>query len=238
MNLVARLVDKALHTKGHISLNWIGLGDKIKSEITNPNSLLSIESKKLVLKYLAPATDTFTIDTKQQHGALSADDNLKVLSSALWHVVTETIFYDEKLHLTEKIFKPIVAQRPFILVSAPNNLKYLKSYGFQTFSKWIDESYDQELDPDQRIIKIVNETEKLCNLTRQQLEQMHYDMKETLEYNFNWFYTGFKKQIIDELVDNFRRILINQNAGKDKSFESYIDYSQLDFDLIKQKLYQ
>jgi hypothetical protein len=75
--------------------------------------------------------------------------------SSLWNIVTETVFYDNKLHLTEKIFKPIVLKRPFVLVGAPGNLQYLKEYGFQTFDKWINEDYDNEIDPDIRIKKIV-----------------------------------------------------------------------------------
>ena len=49
------------------------------------------------------------------------------MSLGLFHIVTETIFYDNKLHFTEKVFKPIVARRPFFLVGAPGNLAYLKS---------------------------------------------------------------------------------------------------------------
>ena len=62
------------------------------------------------------------------------------------YVVTETCYWERKCHLTEKIFKPIVSRMPFILVGPAHNLKYLRSYGFETFGRWIDESYDQEVD--------------------------------------------------------------------------------------------
>ena len=233
LNLVARLLEKKLD--GYISLNHND--EQIKTEIFNPNSLLSKPSKRKVLEQLM-GIPRLTIDTDTQHGALSADDNLDTLAQGLFHIVTETIFYDNKLHLTEKIFKPIVARRPFFLVAAPGNLAYLKSYGFMTFDRWIDESYDLEPDPDQRIIKIVAEIERICQMTPEAVNTMFNDMQSILEYNFNWFYNGFKRHIVNELVDNFHRCLIKHNAGRDASFINYIDYSAINFQEIKNRLSQ
>jgi hypothetical protein len=233
LNLVARLLEKNLD--GHISLNYTK--EQIKNELFNTDSLLSKTSKRIVLDQLLNRSK-LTIDTDDQHGALSADENLETLSMGLFHVVTETIFYDSKLHLTEKIFKPIVARRPFFLVAAPGNLAYLKSYGFMTFDRWIDESYDLEQDPDQRIIKIVAEIERICQMTPEAVNSMFNDMQSVLDYNFNWFYGGFKQHIVNEMVDNFHRCLIQHNAGRDASFINYIDYSQVNFQEIKNRLAQ
>lgn len=233
LNLVARLLEKKLD--GHISLNFTD--EQIKTEIFNPNSLLSKPSKRKVLEQLM-GIPRLTIDTDTQHGALSADDNLATLTQGLFHIVTETVFYDSKLHLTEKIFKPIVARRPFFLVAAPGNLAYLKSYGFLTFDRWIDESYDLETDPDQRIIKIVAEVERICQMTPEEINTMFNDMQSILDYNFMWFYNGFKRHIVNEMVDNFQRCLIQHNRGRDASFNNYIDYSRINFQEIKNRLAQ
>lgn len=233
LNLVARLLEKKLD--GHISLNFTD--EQIKTEIFNPNSLLSKPSKRKVLEQLM-GIPRLTIDTDTQHGALSADDNLATLTQGLFHIVTETVFYDSKLHLTEKIFKPIVARRPFFLVAAPGNLAYLKSYGFLTFDRWIDESYDLETDPDQRIIKIVTEVERICQMTPEEINTMFNDMQSILDYNFMWFYNGFKRHIVNEMVDNFHKCLIQHNRGRDASFNNYIDYSRINFQEIKNRLAQ
>jgi hypothetical protein len=187
---------------------------------------------------LLPNPPSFKIDTDFTIGILSANDDLETLSLGLFHVVTETIFYDAKLHLTEKIFKPVVARRPFFLVGAPGNLAYLRSYGFQTFDRWVDESYDLETDPDQRLVKIVNELDKLCKLSESELMQMYQDMQDILEYNFQWFYTGFREHITNELVDNFEILIKKSNAGKDASFKNYLDSSMIDFDAVKKRLLQ
>jgi len=238
LNLISKIIDKELDHLGYISMNPDDVKNKIKQEIFSSTSKLSIESKKLIFQHFLPNPPTFLIDFDTTHGTFSANDDLETMSLGLFHIVTETIFYDEKLHLTEKIFKPIVSRRPFFLVGAPGNLAYLKSYGFKTFDRWIDESYDLETDPDQRIIKIVNELERICKLPSAQLDKMYEEMQEVLGYNFNWFYGQFKQVIVDELVDNFRRCIIQHNAGKDSSFDSYIKYLHLDFDDVKKRLAQ
>jgi hypothetical protein len=204
----------------------------IKDEVFDPHSELSLESKKLIAETMLPVPPKLFIDTDEVHGALSATDDLATLCKGLFHIVTETIFYDAKLHLTEKIFKPIVARRPFILVGAPGNLAYLRSYGFKTFDQWIDESYDDEIDPDARMTKIVDEIERLCQFDTSELDTMYNEMQEVLEHNFNWFYNGFKQVIVTELVDNFEQCLINHN----KTTNNYVDYSAINFEEVKQRL--
>jgi hypothetical protein len=48
----------------------------------------------------------------------------------------------------------------------------------------------------------------------EQLKQMHMEMREILEYNYNHFYGEFKKIIVNELVDNFEGVLMQVNNGR------------------------
>lgn len=233
---IAKLMDKNLHNFGLISLNQVDTAHKIKQEIFSNDSVLSKENKKLIYKQLYNNTSQFVIDQKISQGILSANDNLETLSQGLFHIVTETIFYENKLHLTEKIFKPIVARRPFILLCAPHNLNYLKKYGFKTFEQWIDESYDSEPDHNRRIEMVVTEIEKLARLSDNELNKMYLEMQEVLNYNFNWFYTGFKEKIVHELVDNFDSAVRQYNLNKMNSSDNYLDCSTLDFENIKKRL--
>lgn len=218
LNLVARLLEQNLDGLISLPVNQTA----VKQELFSPNCLLSVDSKKLVLKYLLNA-EPFIIDTSTPTGTLSANIDLEVLSQGLFHLVTETVFYDQKLHLTEKVFKPIVARRPFFLVGATNNLAYLKRYGFKTFDRWIDESYDAELDNDKRIAKIVNEVSRLSQMTTSELNKIYQEMQYVLDYNFEWFYGTFKQLIVNELVDNFAKIINNP----------LIDYNDIKYRLAR-----
>ena len=215
LNLVARLAEQNLISHGHVSLH---LGHTEygtwQQELENYNTRLSSKARELISRHLA---QPLLLDQDNTTGSLSADfgdQEFELWKSGLWHIVTETVFYHKKLHLTEKIFKPIVAQRPFMLAAAPGNLAYLKSYGFQTFDRWIDESYDSIDDPDQRLQAIVDQTQRLCAMRDSDLRQMHQEMQPVLEHNFNHLWLGFRHQIVDELVNNFEKCVRIWNNGR------------------------
>ena len=214
LHLVSNLIEQNLVDHGKVSLFHKGWQDTIQ-DVENP---LDNRARVKIYNTLKDINNPLIIDTIDPNGQLSAKVNFDDLTSTLFHVVTETIYFDTKLHLTEKIFKPIVAKRPFFLVAAPGNLEYLKSYGFRTFDQWIDESYDLEQDHYVRIEKITAELARLCDMDRCALEKIHSEMQEVLEYNFNHFYNGFKDIIIDELVDNFENILSYNNKQLPKEY--------------------
>jgi hypothetical protein len=100
------------------------------------------------------------------------------IRSADFHLIIETHFdqkefcFDNKLYdrnfaptsITEKAYKPIACAAPFIVFSTPYYLEDLRNLGFETFSPYINESYDQEEDNQERLNMIVDEIERICNL--------------------------------------------------------------------------
>lgn len=231
LTLLANIINNNLDQYGLISAPLLG-HDIIHNELINSNSRLSVESKKLIHSTLL-SKSPYVLDVENPQGTLSANINLELNHNAFWHVVTETVFYDDKLHLTEKIFKPIVSKQPFILVGAANNLKYLRSYGFKTFDRWIDESYDEEIDPDARIQKIVAELKKLCDMSFDELQAMQADMKDVLEFNRNHFYGEFGNIIATEMIDNFEKCVDIYNQDLSERFR--LNKPNLNINDIKQR---
>lgn len=232
LHLLSLIYEKNLFQYGYISAPLLN-ENTIKAELYDFCSDLSKDSKKHIFENLYKNANPLILDSGIDYNSASADIiSEQFACGALWHIVTETVFYDKKLHLTEKIFKPIVVQRPFILVGAPGNLKYLKSYGFKTFDRWIDEGYDEIEDNDLRLQKIATEIEKLCELSLGELEQMHSSMEEILEYNYNHFYGKFKEIIIDEMLDNFKKCIHLYN--KDKSERFRVPENNLNYETIKE----
>jgi hypothetical protein len=124
------------------------------------------------------------------------------LDNSFVNIVPETHFYTSVYDkrscrfLTEKTFLPISSKIPFIIVSVPNTLELLKDMGYKTFDGLIDESYDKELDDDSRLVKIINEVERLCNLDAISLDKLKKEMLPIVEHNFNNFMS--KKNYIKE----------------------------------------
>jgi hypothetical protein len=133
----------------------------------------------------------------------SADYNSQDYQTTNIEVVLETLFDDTRWHLTEKTLKPIVCAQPFILVSTPGVLKYLRSYGFETFAPWIDESYDDETDGIQRLHLIMQEMQRISRLSEPHKSQMLRACKQIAEQNQKLFFSRqFHDQIVGELKTN------------------------------------
>jgi len=66
--------------------------------------------------------------------------------------------------ITEKTNKPIACTKPFIAFSTPYFLEDVRQLGFETFSPYINETYDLETDNHKRLNMIVDEIERIVNL--------------------------------------------------------------------------
>jgi len=120
-------------------------------------------------------------------------------NNSLIHVVTETVYRGKRNHLTEKTFKPIVMQQPFIIQSCKGSLEYLRRYGFRTFSEFWDESYD-EAEDSVRTYKIGELLESIHNMTQKEKTTLQTAVNSTVEHNYKWFYsTEFEELLWTEL---------------------------------------
>ena len=136
----------------------------------------------------------------------SADyDNTDYQQIAI-EVVLETLFDDSRWHLTEKSLRPIACGRPFILAATAGSLKYLRSYGFETFGKFIDESYDTITDPATRLNSICREMQRIARLSQEQKHQLWQELYAIAYRNQQLFFSDTWQQgIFDEFVDNYNQ---------------------------------
>ena len=117
-------------------------------------------------------------------------------AESLLYVVTETVATEQRQHLTEKIFKPICLNMPFVVVGTAGSLDYLKRYGFRTFDHIWDESYDTELDDVRRIEKIGQLLKELDQLSLQEKQQIFRQASAVAQHNFDHFYSGRFENIL------------------------------------------
>lgn len=140
-------------------------------------------------------------------------DKKTPINSAFLHVVTETVM--DRIHLTEKIFKPVVLKQPFVLVGGTGCLKYLQSYGFKTFDNWWSEDYDSIIDDQERMQACADIVNWIGTKDISELEQMRNTMKDVLNYNYSWFYNGFSKNCWDELLLNISNSVAGDCSNRD-----------------------
>jgi hypothetical protein len=85
--------------------------------------------------------------------------------------------------ISEKLYKPIATGKPFIVFSDEGYLKALKELGFSTFSPYIDESYDNEPIPKERINLIVREIKRISELESQEYNELVKNCNRISSYN-------------------------------------------------------
>jgi hypothetical protein len=122
-------------------------------------------------------------------------------------IVAETIFKEKYNYISEKTWKPIAHQHPFIMVGRPGILKYLKEIGFKTFSPFIDESYDDEPNTEKRFKMIVDEIKRLDSLSMGELDNIIKSLNEVLEHNQNLLIKLNEGQILEK---NYLRFILNK----------------------------
>jgi hypothetical protein len=143
------------------------------------------------------------LDNNQCNSNESAQYNCDDVNSTAISVVLETMFDDSRIHLTEKILRPMACGHPFILAAGPRSLEYLRSYGFQTFEPWIDESYDQEHNSLRRLEKIINSMNKINSLGAEEFDHFLLEIRRIAEFNKKHFFSNaFQHQVIEELKTN------------------------------------
>jgi len=192
--LVGLLELRNLLDKGHVSFcknvdgqNWDSVYGYLQGSVQHcdPELYNLFQSNRDRIESIP---DMF-LDTPELYvNQVQVDNNLDYYyENTYFSIVNETNYFKdlgEGLFLSEKVFKPILRCHPFILVSRPHSLRKLKELGYKTFSPYIDESYDEEINDYERLKMIVNEIERLSNLSEPQLVEFLTAVKEIVEYNY------------------------------------------------------
>lgn len=174
--------------------------------------------KDLIFDKLAPFLDRSVYSYVQREGkelpnsSASLSPGVEFEYRAEWYndtyfsVVVETAIHNEPLPprgmhccdlmITEKTFKPIRYQHPFLLFCYPGALGYLKQQGFVTYNNLFDESYDENPDHNKRIDIIYD---NVANFDVN--EYYSQQTKDRLAHNYAHFHdiAYIKKCIMREL---------------------------------------
>lgn len=127
-------------------------------------------------------------------------------------VVLETLFESDSVHLTEKVFKPMVMSQPFVVFGPPRSLEYLRSYGFQTFGAFWDEGYDHIDDHQQRYHRILDLLNTLDQLTDLEFQDLLARCLAVVDHNRKLFFSQrFTDLIMDEALKGLSQAVDQQH---------------------------
>ncbi len=104
-------------------------------------------------------------------------------------IVSETNDNDTEIFMTEKIWKPIIAQHIFIVHGNYLYLQRLREMGFRTFNNYFEEVYDLDRDPNIRINTIADVCDRLIDAPWQDI---YLQTKALRQYNYDNFFNKEK----------------------------------------------
>ncbi len=134
--------------------------------------------------------------------------NLAAHTNTFVNIITESLIDNRSVFYSEKTFKPMACAQPFILFGNPYSLKKLKEYGFMTFDRWWDESYDNETDFAIRLAKIVSVLKEIASWDMDKCYQVTQEMEEVLINNFNVMVSNKEVIKLIELLNSIPKRLI------------------------------
>ena len=152
----------------------------------------------------------------------SADFDADDYNATDIEIVLETLFDDDRLHLTEKSLRPIALAQPFVLAATAGSLAYLHSYGFKTFGSVWDESYDDIQDPEQRLYAITDLMAQIDNWGPPVREKNLAEARAIADHNQQHFFSQeFFNLVTGELTANLTTALVDVEFTK--NYQDWID---------------
>lgn len=139
--------------------------------------------------------------------------DVKTRRNCFFDVVSETGVGDDYLGLTEKPFWATMNSLPIILMGPKNSLQLFRDFGFQTFDKYIDESYDN-LSGDERTHAVYNLIRQLEAIPQVEKLELYESMRPVLEHNYEMTKehsliskeNRYLESLLNEFSDILRRI--------------------------------
>lgn len=117
-------------------------------------------------------------------------------------VVTETLFHDGEIFFSEKTWHPMRMQHPFILLNGPGSLQQLRNQGYMTFNRWWDESYDDIVNPYDRLDAIEQLIVDIANWSVSKYAQFLHESITVCQHNLRHLATASTRISYDDQLKN------------------------------------
>lgn len=200
---VSLLIASNLIDDGYVSLlqsesdgwSWEKNWNLILSSHLELNSILN-QHKDKIISSGPHKIDRSDLNNYPLFPNLIQKNLIEFYKNTYFSIVSETYYYQsEPRSLSEKTFNTVVMRHPILLLSRPQSLELLKERGYRTFSPFINENYDNEFNDEKRMLMVLEETRRLCNLNNNELEKFVHGCNEICQYNYNHLIKNIKPYI-------------------------------------------
>jgi len=113
------------------------------------------------------------------------------LTESFIHIVSETVATSYIPFVTEKFLYSIVTRGLFLAYAQPGWHGHVEEYyGFKKYNKLFDYKFDSIRYPIERLVELVTMISKFQNLSYDELYDLYLLEIDTINYNYNHYYSG------------------------------------------------
>jgi len=143
------------------------------------------------------ATDTLIDMLGQQLPIVNTPgSNLDFYNNAYWNFSMMDTFNSSEISIGKSVFSPILNLQPFVIVGPGGSLKLLRTMGYKTFKKQVNESYDDILDDEARMQSLFRLIYEMAHFTGDELNQLNDMLRNTIIHNQKHFLSSKKYKLI------------------------------------------
>lgn len=121
---------------------------------------------------------------------------LDFYNNAYWNFNILPSFTSTALSLNKSIFLPILNLQPFVIVGPTESLKLLRTLGYKTFKKNVNETYDNVVDDEARMQSLFRLVYEMANFTGPELSILNEKLRATIIHNQAHFLSSKKYKLI------------------------------------------
>lgn len=123
-----------------------------------------------------------------------------IITESFVHLVSETMATSYHPFITEKFLYSVVTRGLFVTYGQPLWHQHLeKFYGFKLYTNVFDYSFDKEINPVKRLIKLIEMLLKFKTLSNDDLCDLYQLESETIEYNHEHYFSKQYQTHVNEL---------------------------------------
>lgn len=150
--------------------------------------------------------NNYTYDTLDVEDITTANPTaiipLDYCKKSFVYIVTETHIGSNVVFLSEKSYKPISIGMPFMILGNPGTLELLRTKGYITFNKWLNEGYDYDLPLDDRIKIMMENLDYIKGLNNAQRINLRQEMMPICRHNLEVYKMHQRKNSYLESLTN------------------------------------
>jgi hypothetical protein len=151
--------------------------------------------------HVANTSEEIAIFENQDSGRYQLTFNEQIMLDSFVSVISEASHGDQEgtCFISEKTFKPIACNHPFIIFGNKGSLAALRSLGYKTFHPYIDETYDT-LNTWDRLDAVVKALESIYKMSPDEKLQWFNNLKPILDHNFKMLVSSNDRAPITTLM--------------------------------------